>query len=812
MVALRGLRRRVVRAVGVLWLVVGVVCLSGVSVASGEGCPNAGARGGLSGGLPECRAYEQVSPVFKNGFGLGYEHLLGDGERLLAQSVGVFAGAIPSECPFTLYDVVRSGGGWQTTAINDVPLTELVYATRHCTPQLLNEAGVSLLQLHPLSGSVYERDLYLHEANGAFVPVGPMLPPSAIPPAPTGSGEQGGNAGSDFVGGTPDFSHVLFELEALDTNLPPGVSSELWPGDTTLLGEESTGRTSLYEYAGDGNTTPALVGLDDSGHLISDCGTVPGGYGNPGNHLNVMSEDGSRVFFTAIGAGVPANPSCAGAPVLPAVDELFARVDGSQTVAISEPKALSPAGVDEGCTTSECQKNITETTGFRDANFEKASRDGSKVFFSSPQQLLDGASQDTNEEDSAVPQPGATPKGCTVTKGEGGCNLYEYDFNENPVTKKPVGLVLVSGGDSSGLGPEVQGVAAVSEDGSHVYFVAKGILTSEPREGASGKCIAELAPAELAAEEATKEGKCRPKQGAEAENLYVKDTLTGRTSFIATLAPTDAAQWEYNAAGTPMNVTDDGRFLAFTTTEHLTAGDTATVTQVFRYEATTEALTRISTGDQGHNGIGASEIATNRSETSVALDLDAHPGISEDGASVVFKSSEALAPGAYSNKCASEESGVCTAYIPNVYEYHEGHVYLIAHSGAGKAAAVISPSGQDIFFNTPESLVPQDTDTLNDIYDARIDGGFPPPPPTIPCSGDGCQTITSTPTFGAPASSTFTAPETTPPPPPAPVVPHSKPLTRAQKLTKALRACKKKPKKQRKTCETQAKHHYHTHK
>ena len=53
---------------------------------------------------------------------------------------------------------------------------------------------------------------------------------------------------------------------------------------------------------------------------------------------------------------------------------------------------------------------------------------------------------------------------------------------------------------------------------------------------------------------------------------------------------------------------------------------------------------------------------------------------------------------------------------------------------------VISPSGLDIFFITEQGLLPQDTDGLYDIYDARAGGGFPvAPAPPRPCEGDACQ-------------------------------------------------------------------------
>ena len=53
---------------------------------------------------------------------------------------------------------------------------------------------------------------------------------------------------------------------------------------------------------------------------------------------------------------------------------------------------------------------------------------------------------------------------------------------------------------------------------------------------------------------------------------------------------------------------------------------------------------------------------------------------------------------------------------------------------------MIDPSGRNIFFITSQGLVPQDTDGADDVYDARLGGGFPlPPAPVQPCAGDACQ-------------------------------------------------------------------------
>ncbi len=774
-------------------------------------CPNE-ANSGFTPALPDCRAYELVSPAYKDGFSMGYESIFAGGERVFATSFGVFAGGTGElGCPTNKYDLVRTMSGWTTVPFGDIT-SSLVHAGIACFARVMNAAGETIQDLHPISNSVYENDLYIHKADGSFVEIGPMLPPSAIPSTPTGGGKQGEILnGPSFFTSTPTFSHTLFVLRPTPPDrLPAGIQNELWPEDTTTHDGKNIESESLYEYEGVGNTVPALVGLDNIGHLISDCGTYPGGDsgtggpGPPGNHHNVMSADGEKVFFTTVGSD---TQNCTTSAVRPAVDELFARLHGDRpqspvdgegsctvatdacTVAISEPQALS--SVNDADCTGVCAENTSkanEEADWRDANFDGASADGSKVFFTSTQQLLNGATQDPSTEDTAHEQRNET-RGCRETSGEHGCNLYEYDFDE------PAGhrLKLVSGGDTSGLGPQVQGVAALSEDGSHVYFAARGELTTAPN-GYGQKAV------------------------AGSENLYVRDTVAETTTFIARLSESDRNQWSGqggNQSGTePMDVTNDGRFLVFTSLANLTPGETTSGPQVFRYEVGSGShpptLTRISIGDEGFNdngdGGGETEIRRGGSQLREDNANDLHPAISEDGATVVFTSSAALVPGVANNICEPKEGNPCKTLQGHIYEYRQGHVYLIAPRAL--TAPIVSPSGRDIFFTTNESLTPQDVDTLEDVYDARIEGGFPPAQ-THSCEGEACQGAgASAPAFAPPGGATFSGAGNAPvlAPAPLPVKPKPKALTRAQKLAKALRGCRSKHhnKQKRSTCEKQA--------
>jgi hypothetical protein len=160
-------------------------------------------------------------------------------------------------------------------------------------------------------------------------------------------------------------------------------------------------------------------------------------------------------------------------------------------------------------------------------------------------------------------------------------------------------------------------------------------------------------------------------------------------------------------------------------------------------------------------------------------------------------------------------------FAKNVYEYHEGHVYLISDgkdtaNGAGSNGTATSAvkllgadaSGANVFFTTADALVPADTDTGVDVYDARICTPASPcispaTPPSLPCLGEECHGIPAgTPAPPSAPSATFNGQGNITPP----LLPSTlRTLTRAQKLANALKACKKdKRKAKRKTCEVSA--------
>jgi hypothetical protein len=732
--------RRVLVVLAGLLVVAGLGLPAG-ALGAGDGnqaaCPNE-ALEGFREYLADCRGYEMVSPSFKDGYNAAVEAVSVDGSRVLDSSLGVFAGtqsSIREGVHGSYYLFSRSGSGWAASAIGPPQSVFPTEAFLAASPDLSR----SLWAMHTRSQSLYAKDLYVREGDGSLVEVGPMVPPSVSGGPAVGSRDQFFFGGSEigYLGASSDLSHVLFNIENRQA---------AWPGDTT--GEP--GEPSLYEYVGVGNTRPALVGVDGGGRLISDCGTSLGSRGAT-DVYNAVSGSGETVFFTPTGHQVFGGSGfpCVGGERGPEVSELYARLGGIETVAISEPSV------------AECE--ACDTSVRMPAEFQGASMDGSKVFFLSEQGLLEGAT---------------------------GMNLYEYDF-DSPEGRK---VLRISGGVAE---PLVQGVARVSEDGSRVYFVAKGVLS----EGANG------------------EGR-EPVVGG--ENLYVfeRDAAypAGRVGFVGTLSEEDSGDWSTRDAR-PVQATPDGRFLVFNSVADLTAGDTSSKEQVFEYDAVTERLVRVSVGQAGYasgmanadahsSSIPTRGYAEALSPAAAATEL----AVSADGSTVVFGSVAALTAGAETAAAAGASS---------VYEYRStgsignGGVYLVSDgtNTVGANLSGLDASGQDAFFSTVDPLLAGDGDFLRDVYDARVGGGLPVVAGGVGCSGEACQGAGSAGvSFGVPGSVGVVGGGNLSPPavsPPGPVVaPKAKAPTRAQRLAGALRACRREARARRRVCEALARRRF----
>jgi hypothetical protein len=658
--------------------------------------------------LPEGRVYEQVSPEFKAGYPVftsGQGDFAVDGESARFNSIGAFAGS-GENFALNPYVARRTAAGWVASGL-------FPPASGGVCWQGLEEMNPELSRFAYMVATGSTAIGCQHSPTGT---VGLREPDwSLVQPFPVMTTDGGNAFSGTVVGVSSDFSRaVLSEGD--------GAGSHTSPLDETEKGDQ------LFEL---GEGAQRLVAVNGAGvQLTRYCDVELGG---PGGAFGAVSQpDAAEVFFT-VSLGTREVEACsddAGHP-----RQLFVRVNGTTTLEVSKP-------LGEVCGEVPCPGAQSRAP----AVFQGASEDGSRVFFTTAASLV-GEDKDASND------------------------LYMASIGVNGSDEPAVtSLVLVSRDPNAGQAAEVEpDVVSVSRDGSHVYFVARGMLSGMNSEDAA------------------------PVEGA--ENLYVYDAGTGGVAFIADLCSGPGASGVVSDARCPLNqesvlepindrplwssaesreaqTTADGRFLVFGSYGRLiVAGpeaDTDTAKDVYRYDAVTGRLRRVSVGEAGLDGNGDNDAfdatiapVRFRGELQEQYELGRR-AITEDGSRVVFTSAESLSAGA-------------TNHQPDVYVWNEGQVGLISSGTSTEKdeEPVITPSGRDVFFVTAAGLLSGDTDGLRDVYDARVDGGFPlAPAEREACSGDACQGALSTPapllvagSIGQPAGGNLPAP-----PPPSPVV------------------------------------------
>lgn len=329
-------------------------------------CSNAAIRAlQHAGALPDCRAYEQVSPVDKDGSPVlaALEtrwQASPDGGAVTYTSTGVFADAQTGGAVTFPYLSSRLQGGWSTHSLlppqapgSILPFTHIeVYSKDLSKGILVDGGGTSAYgQDQPLlvPGEPHNVNLFLRDNITNSYQLIDVTPPSATPSPVADPG---------FIGSS-DLSHVFFSESAqLTPDAPP-------PGAQPQLYEWTGGVVRLAGVLPDGTPVPA-----------SRRALVPEATSGPGANAlasRAVSDDGSRVFFQIQGESGSS-------------EGLYLRQDATSTVQLDVPHGPGPGGGGE---------------------FAVASSDGSQAFF-----VDDAAAGLTNDT-----VPGS------------GVNLYRYDAN-----------------------------------------------------------------------------------------------------------------------------------------------------------------------------------------------------------------------------------------------------------------------------------------------------------------------------------------------------------------------------------------------
>lgn len=263
----------------------------------------------------------------------------------------------------------------------------------------------------------------------------------------------------------------------------------------------------------------------------------------------------------------------------------------------------------------------------------------------------------------------------------------------------------------------------------------------------------------------------------------------GSTEVIAELPFVKVAQeeiWERdnsNEVNVDMGrVSADGNVFVFKSSAAIPGGfnNGKGYEEVYRYEVASKTLDCVSCAPTESSDVGDAQMSWLMYDFNARNAERVPLNISEDGSRVSFDTPDALVP--------QDTNGT-----QDVYEWEDGKLYLVS-SGASSSRSLYvgnSASGDDVFFETAQGMVAGDGDGGYDVYDARVPRAGDNPPIPVPCKGSVCQGPPSVPQLlGEPSSATFSGRGDVSPEQPSSRL-AAKSLTRKQKLERALKQCRK---------------------
>ncbi len=599
-----------------------------------------------------------------------------------------------------------------------VPLAE---GASEATPYLRADA--------PLSAPVGSEESAAYEkavAEGGYLPLVIGCPEAPVSCKPRVAEDSNATAGAKFgglirvEGADPDLSHVI--VHANETSL--------------LAGAEESG---LYEWSADKPPQEQLQLVSVLPDVPAYEGTKAGGSATLGtesgkNARGAISSDGSRIVWSYEG-------------------HVFMRytLDGQSWRSMQ---------LDIG--SSDLKPGL--------ADFQFASSDGSRVFFTDGERLTPDSNAEEQEPELYE---------CEMAEEASGlkCNLSDLTIAKNESA-------------------DVQGTVVVgSSESSYIYFVAKGVLTSHTEGNAWG--------------ETATDG---------ADNLYMLhydgETSGWGISFIAELSQEDNPDWA--GGGTNLEhatsmVSPNGENLVFMSDGSPTGYDNRDVNsgaldeEVYLYRAPGSGapsgrLLCVSCNPTGERPTGVLDSEAANYEHGALIDeqriwsggrwlaanIPGWTGMAKgvaryqsrylsDSGRVFFNSSDALVPQATNGlmdvyeyepagTVSSEGVSVCNEATATFSVASGGCTSLISSGSSGEESVFLdaSASGEDVFFLTSAQLVSEDKDTARDVYDAHECSAAAPcgarseaPPP---CDTEASCKPSPTPQptiFGAGPSETF---------------------------------------------------------
>jgi hypothetical protein len=695
-------------------------------------CPNSNVRQQTQTNyLPDCRAYELVSP----GDAGGTQLYPGGPNTGVASSPSRFSftglwgtipgsGGSPSNSTGDLYVATRTATGWVSRYVG---LSGSEFATSGQPPQgLPNSTDGGFDQLVGLG--------YAGATNADTIQKGVLTDPAMskfliwnddtgdASGAPYIYGADGAlrdrwptNLGTVPAGKYPkalnlhSYAPKFSESEPL-SDAPGGVHSLDCPaiaegsnllaracaGDVTASSDLShfAFATEWNVFAPNGQlSAPGSVYDNDTAtRTVRVASVTPSGQGIPseptdqaGDPLQIpaISSDGSHILMAAGGIGPCGYSSCRPAacggagsiivrcPMQPS--HLYMRVDGAVTYDVSEG---------------------------HDVHYVGETEDGSKVYFTTSAELLP---TDTDTSIDLYMWSESTNSLTLVSLGVGGAG--NSDACNSSFTSK-CGVTTYSNIElcqlASGLGGNCRSDNSIAAKSGDIYF---------------------FSPEQLVGTRGT----------PNLENVYL--FRDGSVRYVTTLTPGGYCLVNFEERCSPgpvarMQVSPDGSHMAFLTASPVTLYESAGHAEMYSYEPARETIVCVSCIPSG--AAPTSEVGA--SQNGLFMTDDGRTFFTTDDPLVHADTNQAQ----------------------DVYEYVDGHAQLITPGTGDTRSQVhnefsvalnlpgllgVSANGTDVYFSTNQTLVSQDHNGLFlKFYDARAGGGFPAPAPPPPCAAaDECH-------------------------------------------------------------------------
>jgi hypothetical protein len=635
-------------------------------------CPNQLLRTEAGARLPDCRAYELVSPAEKNGnvvepFPDGLQ--AADDGSSVTWFTGQAATGVPSpqgaHQEYAFYVSSLAGEAWATQRL----LAPEQLGKRSAFVGLTADGRYALLQtgsLHTSTGSgqseqpgVTEPGLYLLDTTThALTPI--VSPQAGQVTRARSFTLDGANAGDSLI---------FFESRLQLTSNATAEKNNLYMWDRV---------TGVLSLAG------VLPGAKSEAPAGGSFGGAYSWWGAPNlntggseealyvDSTHAISPSGDAVYFTAGETG-----------------QLYFRHGLTGT----KPTTVRVSAANPG---------VTDPNGQRPAAFQEATPDGGKAFFLSSGKLTENANTGTSDE---------------------GTDLYRYDTE----TKALVDVTP----DPAGAGAQVQGLLGVAEDGRSGYLVAKGALAGGV-EGQSNLYHFEEAPGSKFAYKLV--ATLSPVSGTRTyERDWSPTSNEARLARVSKDGQTVLFMSQRDLTGTPLGECTRGACMEayrYSMSEGALAclscnptGEGARISGA-ELSATSEKPLDLDNRVRANPGTAVNgALPDNLSASGTRVFFDSPEALLPEAVNGTEPSTNCTNPETCGNVYEWEAVGTGSCRTPN---HAGGCLFLLSTGESEQSSSFVNASadGTSVFMITGSQLVPADKDQLADVYDVREDGGL----------------------------------------------------------------------------------------